>query len=85
VKLARYADHAEAPVEQHVWYDYDPTPVDFPSEKAIYARAFELFFQDRAAPAPFNEYRRRAETELLEHAFQKMMTRSYRRKFRADR
>ena len=61
-------------------------PVKFPSEDEIASRAFELFFQERAAPRPFTEYRRQAETELLERTFQRMLFRAYARtRFRNDR
>jgi hypothetical protein len=44
--------------------------VDYPTEQQISQRAFDLFFQERDAPNVFDEYRRRAESELLERAFQ---------------
>jgi len=60
--------------------------VEFPSDKQISRRAFELFFKERAAPRTYDEYRRQAEDELLERAFQKL-TRSAHddRRFRRDR
>ncbi len=57
-------------------------PVDFPSEDQISARAFELFFKERDAPQPFADYRRRAETELLEQAFQRLLFRACTKKRR---
>jgi hypothetical protein len=44
--------------------------VDFPSDREISERAFDLFFQERDAPGVFDDYRRRAEAELLERAYQ---------------
>jgi hypothetical protein len=64
----------------------DQPPVDFPTELEISERAFDMFFQEREAPKVFDEYYRRAESELLERAFQAVVRRSYvRHRFRPGR
>ena len=60
--------------------------VDFPSDEQISRRAFEKFFQERAAPRAYDDYRREAETELLERAFQQLVRATHNeRRFRRDR
>jgi hypothetical protein len=44
----------------------------YPSDDDVSQRAIELFFQERTAPREYAEYRRRAETELLERSFKKI-------------
>ena len=44
----------------------------FPSDEAVSFRALELFFQERTPPREYADYRRQAETELLERAFKKI-------------
>ncbi len=73
-------------MKQPLWYNDDLRPVDYPSDQDILSHAFDLFFQERAMPRPFGDYRRRAETELLEQAFRRMNMRACRRRdFRGNR
>ena len=44
----------------------------YPSDDEVAQFAFELFFRERAAPREYAEYRRLAETELLERSFKKI-------------
>lgn len=67
-------------MERRIRNDDYPPPVDFPSDDQISSRAFELFFQERDVPRPFADYRRHAETELLERAFQRVLFRACRKR-----
>jgi len=61
-------------MKQRLWRPGRPTPGVFPSDEQITHRAVELFFKDRVVPREYAEYRRQAESELLERAFRQLAT-----------